>query len=509
MNSMEISNNEGPRVPPVENKAAIKQKPEVLGHIADLEINGYPDTVAEKHAIDIRNEVLENFGKYSSHPQQELEFLMKTKRWVVNPISPYLDEANTEIIKGDMEPVAGCFWDFNGCLSLNRDGHNPEHTFHPELEEAIKMEIERLGSFGIVSALTGEQMAWHMAKEEGRALKTGEKSLAQNTIISAENGRSWLIPHQENGKTVITEYRLPLSEKQQGSLDKVKEYVGDAAQVLRGEGMVAFVNDQKFSKCTMEASKNGREWYRGTIEKVLLPYLAKKEGVVWDGNPEKFIVDGVEFAISPTGETWEIEITEGADKIGKRFAREILHNTITDIFSSRKKYGLFRIVTGGDSVKWGGSDAGLTDPNSATIPFVIQGSERPASQSMDVINEAIELKRKYWPTYVEDEKGARLAGPGVAPARFMQAVAETVPHLKIQTEEFTKFLVNRITNIYGFKEFKTYPLESDKLMLYNFPGDLTPEQRETFLKAKSDLPVQADDEVKVDELINRLNQRLA
>jgi hypothetical protein len=52
-------------------------------------------------------------------------------------------------------------------------------------------------------------------------------------------------------------------------------------------------------------------------------------------------------------------------------------------------------------------------------------------------------------------------------------------------------------------------LESDKLLLYNFPGDLTPEQRETFLKAKSDLPVPANDEVKVNELIGRINQKLS
>ncbi|MDP2585356.1 MAG: hypothetical protein Q8P29_00585 [Candidatus Levybacteria bacterium] len=505
---METGENPKPTSHVESSPSLTKNKPEILGYVGDLEINGYPDTVAEKHAIDIRNEVLENFGKYSGDDPKILEFLMKGKaKWVTNPLSPYIEAANTELIKGDLEPVAASAWDVNGCLMENRDGFDQDHTFHPELQEAIGTEIDRLGSFIMVSALTGDQMSWHMAKEEKRAEETGEKSLAENIIMSAENGRSWLIPHVENGKTVITEYRLPLSEKLQNALTNLKGKVADAAQVLRSEGMTGFVNEQKFSKCTMEGSKNGREWYRETIEKVLLPYLSRN-GAVWDGDPEKFALDGVQFAISPTGETWEIEITEGADRIGKRFAREILHNTITDILSSRKKYGLFKMITGGDSVKWGGSDAGLTDPNAPTIPFVIQSSEKPANQSLDVINEAIELKRKYWPTYIVDGENTRLAGPGVAPARFMQAIAETVPHLKIPTEEFSKYLVHRLTNIYGFEKYKEYPLESDQLMLYDFPEGVTPEQQQTFLKAKSDLPVPANDEEKINGLIDKINHKL-
>lgn len=488
-----------------ENLPVTENKPEVVGHVADLEITSYPN--AKENAHEIRDRMIDNLTKYGSYDRKTWEDLMRKNFWVMNPSAPNYDATRTEAMRGDKEVVALSAWDVNGCLMENRDGFDQEHTFHPELEEAIKTEIDRLGSFVMVSALTGEQMAWHMAKDERRAKQTGEKSIAENIIMSAENGRSWLIPHQENGRTVVTEYRLPLTEKQQNALTDLKEKVGNVAKELRNEGMVAFVNDQKFSKCTVEASKNGREWYRETIEKILLPHLAKN-GATWDGNPEKFALDGVEFAVSPTGETWEIEITEGADKIGKRFAREILHNTLSDIFISKKEYVLFKMITGGDSVKWGGSDAGLTDPNAATIPFVIQSSEKPANKSMDVLKEAIQLKRKYWPEYIEDEKGIRLAGPGVAPARFMQEIAKTVPHLKIPTEEFSKFLVDRLTKIYGFKEYKQYPLEIDKLMLYKFPEGLTSEQQETFLKAKSDLPVPANDPVKVNEYINHINQKL-
>jgi len=62
----------------------------------------------------------------------------------------------------------------------------------------------------------------------------------------------------------------------------------------------------------MEGSENGRLWYRETIERVLLPFLAKN-GATWDGNPERFVMDGMELAVSPTEVSWEIEITEGAE----------------------------------------------------------------------------------------------------------------------------------------------------------------------------------------------------
>jgi len=478
----------------------------VIGNLGGLEITCYSN--AKENAINIRNRVLEAFGKHSEYNPKELEFLFKKHPWLTDPASSYDEAMHVKTIKGEDEVVAVSAWDINNCLIANRDGYDQEHTFHPELEEAIRKQIDRLGSFVMVSALTGEQMAWHMVKEELRAKKTGEESLAKNIILSAENGRLWLIPHQENGKTVITEYRLPLSEKQQTVLDKLKNHIESLVKVLRDEGMVAFVNDQKFSKCTMEGSQNGRLWYRETIERVLLPYLAKN-GAIWDGNPEKFSLDGVEFAVSPTEVTWEIEITEGADKIGKRFAREILHNTISDILASRKAYGLFRMLTGGDSVKWGGSDAGLTDPNAGTIPFVVPSLERPVDQTMDAISESIGLKRKYWPEYIIDGEKTRLAGPGIAPARFMQAILETVPFLKIPIEEFGKFLAERLVNTYGFKKHKEFVLENSKLFLYKLPEGVTPQQKETFLKAQSDLPIPANDEAKVDELINRINQKLA
>jgi len=481
-------------------------QPKVIGNLGGLEITCYPN--AEENAIRARDRVLEDFGKYSDYDLKELEFLFKNKHWYTDPSAPYYEGIHIKTTKGEDEVVAASAWDMNNCLIKNRDGYDLEHTFHPELEEAIRIEIERLGSFIMVSALTGEQMVWHIAKEDRRAKKTGEVNLAEGIIMSAENGRSWLICHKENGKIVITEYRLPLSDKQQVALIDLKNKVAEVTKALRSEGMTAFVNDQKFSKCTMEGSENGRVWYRETIERVLLPYLAKN-GATWDGNPERFVMDGMEFAVSPTEVSWEIEITEGADKIGKRFAREILHNTITDIFSSRKAYGLFRMLTGGDSVKWGGSDAGLTDPNSATIPFVIPSGERPADESMEAVNEAINLKRKYWPTYVISGEKVSLAGPGVAPARFMQAISETVPHLRIPIEEFCKFLVERLTNMYGFKKYKDYSLENDQLLLYKFPEDLSSEKKEAFLKAKSDLPVSMTDEKKIDELIARINKNLA
>jgi len=480
--------------------------PQIIGHLGGLEITLYPN--AEENAIRIRNKVLEDFGKYSDYDSKELEFLFKNKHWYTDPSAPYYEGVHVKTTKGEDEVVAASVWDMNNCLIKNRDGYDLEHTFHAELEEAIRTEIDRLGSFIMVSALTGEQMVWHMVKEDRRAKKTGEVNLAEGIVMSAENGRSWLIPHKENDKIVITEYRLPLSDKQQVALIDLKNKVADVTKALRSEGMIAFVNDQKFSKCTMEGSENGRLWYRETIERVLLPFLAKN-GATWDGNPERFVMDGMELAVSPTEVSWEIEITEGADKIGKRFAREILHNTITDIFSSRKAYGLFKMLTGGDSVKWGGSDAGLTDPNSATIPFVIPSGERPADESMEAVNEAVGLKRKYWPVYIVNDEKVSLAGPGVAPARFMQVIAETVPHLRIPVEEFCKFLTERLTNTYGFKKYKDYSLEDDKSLLYKFPEDLSLEKKEAFLKAKSDLPVSINDEIKVDELINRINQKLS
>jgi hypothetical protein len=135
--------------------------------------------------------------------------------------------------------------------------------------------------------------------------------------------------------------------------------------------------------------------------------------------------------------------------------------------------------------------------------------ERPVDQSMDAMSEAIGLKRKYWPEYIVDGKRVRLAGPGIAPARFMQAILETVPFLKIPVEEFSKFLVERLTNTYGFKKYNEFTLENNQLFLYKFPEGVTPQQKEIFLKAQSDLPVPSDDEVKVDELINRINRKLA
>ena len=358
------------------------------------------------------------------------------------------------------------------------------------------MQIERLGSFFIISALTSEQMAYHLAKE---------KNTAGNIIMASENGRGWLIPSKEGSSIKLMEFKLPLSEKNEKALIHLKEIVNDLTAVMRQEGLVSFVNDQKFSKCTMEGAANGREWYRATIEKLLLPYLAAK-GAVWNGNPERFSLDGIGFAVSPTPETWEIEVIEGTDKIGKRLAREILHNTLTDITLSMKEYTYFRLLTGGDSVKWGGSDVGLTDPNAATIPFAVPAAEKDPRLSLDQLKEFIQYQRKYWPTYVRRGEEVKLAGAGIAPADFMKTVIETVPCLFLPTQDFAQFLAARLTEVYGYLPGNEFDL-SQPLLLYNFPADVSDEQKELFLKAGKDLPIPADDKEAVARFISLLRQR--
>jgi len=106
-----------------------------------------------------------------------------------------------------------------------------EHTFHAELEEAIRTEIDRLGSFIMVSALRrADGLAYGQGRQKSQ--ETGEVNLAEGIVMSAENGRSWLIPHKENDKIVITEYRLPLSDKQQVALIDLKKQSSGCYQSL-------------------------------------------------------------------------------------------------------------------------------------------------------------------------------------------------------------------------------------------------------------------------------------
>jgi len=477
-----------------EGKLEVGPRPENVGQLGRYEITAWAD--AEERAIGIREKVLTDWVKYSGFDRKTLEYLFDTQAWVTNPISPFYSQKRRELDTGKKEFVALSAWDFNGCLSLHRDGYDPQHTFCPELEAAIKMQIERLGSFFIISALTSEQMAYHLAKE---------KNTAGNIIMASENGRGWLIPSKEGSSIKLMEFKLPLSEKNEKALIHLKEIVNDLTAVMRQEGLVSFVNDQKFSKCTMEGAANGREWYRATIEKLLLPYLAAK-GAVWNGNPERFSLDGIGFAVSPTPETWEIEVIEGTDKIGKRLAREILHNTLTDITLSMKEYTYFRLLTGGDSVKWGGSDVGLTDPNAATIPFAVPAAEKDPRLSLDQLKEFIQYQRKYWPTYVKRGEEVKLAGAGIAPADFMKTVIETVPCLFLPTQDFAQFLAARLTEVYGYLPGNEFDL-SQPLLLYNFPADVSDEQKELFLKAGKDLPIPADDKEAVARFISLLRQR--
>lgn len=478
-------------------------KPEVVGHIGKMEITCFPD--AKERAEAQRERVVKEFGLYSGEPPEVLRHLMAEEAAWTDPRAPYEEARFDEFMKHIMAPVAASAWDFNGCLSVNRDGNDPEHTFHPELEESIRTEIDRLGSFVIVSALTSEQMAWHMAKEERRALKTGEQSIPKNTIIFTENGRAALLPTTVDGKTVYQEYRNNLRPHQETALNHMKDIVGTVTQTLRELGMVAFVNDQKFSKCTMEGAKNGKDWYNSTLRSILLPYLAKR-GASWDGS-NTVILDGVQFNVSPTTDTWELEITQGSDKIGKRVARDILDGAITDILNTNQKYALYKIITGGDSVKFGGSDAGLTNPNTNGISFAIQSSERPPSDSYPVTKEAVDLKRHSWPEYVKDEKGVRLAGPGVSPARYMKALAETLPHWNIPTDVMSAAILERIVNGSTYEPTRIYDLSKD-LLLYNFPQETIQEQQQSFLRAQPDLPVDAKNTAEMDNLVRKIKEKL-
>jgi hypothetical protein len=301
-----------------------------------------------------------------------------------------------------------------------------------------------------------------------------------------------------------------LSEKQQYALDHLREKVKDVAKAFRSEGMVAFVNDQKFSKITMECSKNGREWYMETIEKVLLPHL-KENGADWDGNPGRFSLDGVQFAVSPTGETWEIEIVEGADKIGKRLAWDVINYSISDILAKEKAPNVpVATITLGDSVKYNGSDYGLTLPNNATVPFVVANSDRPVSQSMNTLLDMEATGRKYHPIYLPDENGNYvLKGTADQSAYCIQTVLKTMPFIYIPTADMGNSIIERITNVYSFKKYGEKPIQSGTSKLYDFPEEITEGQRKVFLNGISDLPVPVDDLGQHNLLINRINQTLA
>jgi hypothetical protein len=502
-----VSDKEGPHNPTVENKAAIKNTREVLDHVGKLEIRGYTDTVAEKHAIDARNENLDSWEENSTYPRQILENLMtKEAIYVTNPASPYAEVVQARIEKGVTLFTPLFVFDVNGTIMEGRQGKDAKHSFGSEFETTLKKIIDNAGAV-FVSALPSESMVKHMQKEHRRAREAGEKSFAEDVIMSAENGRCWLIPRTENGKTRITEYRQPLSEKKLNSLAKVKGKMEDIAEVLRGESMVGFVNDQKFSKCTMEGGTNGRKWYEEMIAKVALPYLAKN-GADWNGNREGFSLDGIRYVMSPTQETIEIEITEGSDKIGKGAALHIIEDTLSDIFAAEGEIGVFyKDATFGDSPK--GSDRGLTDPGRRTFPHYIQSSDKPAGESMEIIKNASEIKRKCILKFGKDTNGKSIIeGVDKQTSHNAETILETVPLMKIPTEQLTKYFEERLVHDHGFEKYKEYDVENDMLMLYNFPKDLTPEQKELFLNSKSDLIVPTDDQEKVNEFIDRINQKL-
>jgi len=455
---------------------------EVVGKIGEFEITQNPD--AQNEAFRLRTQMLEAFAKHTGLNSQELVEKMRDNPASADPMMTYEEFAFLRQINKFPDVIAASVWDFNGCLSENRDGFSSTQTFHPALKEAVKKQQDRLGSFVIATALTTEQMVYHVAKEE---------DIVGNILLSCENGRAWAIPIKEGDKTIFVEYRQTLEPEQKKALGSVKEISGRLAKLLRENGKIAFVNDQKFSKCTIECATNGRDWYNKTIKELVLPFL-KKNGAGWDGESNVFSIDGQLFSISPTPDTWEIDPVEGTDRIGKRFIREGVYNTLVDIIHDKKGSARFKMITGGDSVRFGGSDAGLTDSNVATVPFWVPSSERKVEDSLKTVEEGMMLGRKYWPSYIEDGEKARLAGPGVAPAFFMDAVGKMLPHLKIPTEVFSAALIKRLTGVYGFREYKRYDL-SQPANLYVFPSDMTEEQKEMFLKSKSDIP--ADDQEKV------------
>lgn len=452
---------------------------EVVSKIGEFEITQNPRARVE--ASVIRHQMLVDFTKNTGQDVGELiELLQKHPQWL-DPVFIY-EEHVLNPTQEDRMPIfiAASAWDFNGSLVFNRNGFSDKETFDPAPRREIGEQQGRLGSFVIASALTTEQMVFHMVKEKG---------LAPKTFLACENGKAWAIPIQKDGKTVFVEYRQPLNPEQEKALDSVKEISGRLAEILRKNGLIAFVNEQKFSKCTIECAGNGRDWYTKTIKEFVLPFLAKN-GAQWDGKNITFSINGKKFSVSPTPDTWEIDPVEGTDIIGKVRIRQTLYNTFSQLIHSKVPAALFKLLTGGDSVAFGGSDSGLTDNGPATVGFIVPNRRREPKETLTFANQASNLGRRYWLNYTVDDKGVHVvAGPGIAPAFFMESVRKILPHIYISTEVFSAALVERLTSMEGFKFKGEYDIRDSQKppVLYVFPEDMTQRQREMFLNSEPDI----------------------
>ena len=148
-----------------------------LGKIeGKYKITGYDDNEREAHALQSKEEILNAFAKYSGDNREALESILKKFPYITDPYNIYLNLKEIEARTKKNVFLALSMWDFNGCLSQDRDGYSRTETFVPVLKEVISEQIKRLGSFVVVSASTSEQMAYHMKKE---------KDIAKNIIIAA------------------------------------------------------------------------------------------------------------------------------------------------------------------------------------------------------------------------------------------------------------------------------------------------------------------------------------
>lgn len=453
-----------------------RQGIEVIDKISN-EIVITQNSEAELAAFLIRHVMIEDFGKHTGQKRQRLIELLQENPRCLDPLATWQEEVgHFKHFSGRPIFIAASAWDFNSSLVHNRSGFSDEKTFDPVLTKEIEQQQERLGHFVIATALATEQMLYHMAKEKG---------IAPKTFPACENGKAWAIPIQEDGKTVFVEYRQPLNPEQKKALDSVKEICRKLAGLLRKNGLIAFVNEQKFSKCTIECAANGRDWYEKTIKELILPFL-KKNGADWDETNTTFFMNGEKFSISPTPDTWEIDRVEGTDIIGKRVIREILYNTLSTLIHDKVRDARFKLLTGGDSVRFRGSDFGLTDNGPATVGFLVPDRERDPKESLEAAEEAMRSGRRFWLSYKTGENGATIAGPGSAPAFFMESVRKILPYANIPTEVFRAALVERLTGSEGLKEYRKYDIESPP-DLYVFPQDMTGAQREKFLNSKPDI----------------------
>ena len=468
-----------------------------LGKIeGKYKITGYDDNEREAHALQSKEEILNAFAKYSGDNREALESILKKFPYITDPYNIYLNLKEIEARTKKNVFLALSMWDFNGCLSQDRDGYSRTETFVPVLKEVISEQIKRLGSFVVVSASTSEQMAYHMKKE---------KDIAKNIIIATENGRGWLVPmEQDDGQIKLVEFQKPLKNNQKMALDRVSEILEKLCEIMRKNELIAFVNKQKFSKCTMEGAGNGKDWYETAIKQLLLPYL-QKNGAIWDGNPKEFSFENIRFNVSPTVDTWEIDIIEASEGIGKVTARQILQNSISDIWEKQEFVKQIHWErSGGDSFKWDGSDVGLTDPDYIALPFAVSGDSDPLS-SLDLISENVQYGRKFWPIYDNNRDGKiKLTGYGMAAANYMKTVLDIVPCVEIPIEVLKKYLTERLQAAEGFvKTGRVYDLDDD-IVLYDFPNDISEKQKQIFLKAGSDVSKDPEEQSQILKKIRKL-----